>query len=773
MKEREPQHAAAPDGGGATAPGLTDILYAATLALTRTLDLDTILRALLEQLEFLVPYDTANVMLLEDEHWMVIRAMRGYGRWTDPDAVRGLRFDIRTNAVFNTIFAQQRSVLISDTQQCAGWEQPESTAYLRSWIGVPLIVNNRVIGAYSIDKAEANSLTQAHVLRAEILAPHAAMAIQNARLYMQLQQQLEDQRHTEEQLRQHRDHLKDLVVAHTEELETRNTHLEQEIAERKRIEASLQQRNRELLFLHRAGRMFSSSLELNDVLTSILQELQEFLGITAASFWLLLPDAGQLVCQQAIGEGSAEITGWRLDVGQGIIGQAARRGDVVHVADTRQAGQHNRLADQKTGVEIRSILAIPFRVKGVVIGVLSLVDRVPNRFTEAVLQLVEPITTTAASAVENARLYLTAQQEIAERIQAEQALTESNAKLTDTLNNLQKTRSHLAASEKMAALGQLVAGVAHEINTPLGAIRASIGNIVDALQESIQQLPHVLLRLTPDERQLFFSLIERALREKKNLSSREERAFRRAVRRDLEANGIALADEMADTLVDIGIYGGIADFLPLFRHAESPAILKTAYNLCTQQHNSDNILLAVERAAKLVFAMKAYTHHDPTSQMIESRVADGIDVVLTLYHNQLKHGIEVVKQYAEVPPILCYADELQQVWTNIIHNAIQAMQGHGTLDIRVARTASGCEGRESVVVAIGNTGPPIPEAIREHIFEPFFTTKPSGEGSGLGLDICQKIIEKHQGHITVESSPGHTIFRVCLPLRIAEAEKNS
>jgi signal transduction histidine kinase len=132
---------------------------------------------------------------------------------------------------------------------------------------------------------------------------------------------------------------------------------------------------------------------------------------------------------------------------------------------------------------------------------------------------------------------------------------------------------------------------------------------------------------------------------------------------------------------------------------------------------------------------------------------------LTIYHNQLKHGVEVTKNYQTVPTILCLPDELNQVWTNLIHNAIQAMNNQGELEIAVFPQS------DYVVTQITDSGPGIPDPIKARIFEPFFTTKPAGEGSGLGLDIVRKIVEKHQGKIEVESQPGRTTFSVILPIK--------
>jgi signal transduction histidine kinase len=141
---------------------------------------------------------------------------------------------------------------------------------------------------------------------------------------------------------------------------------------------------------------------------------------------------------------------------------------------------------------------------------------------------------------------------------------------------------------------------------------------------------------------------------------------------------------------------------------------------------------------------------------------NSLDTVLTLYGNQLKAGVEVERDYApSMPQIYCFPDELQQVWTNIIHNAIQAMDGVGKVKVETKRQG------DWAVVRITDSGPGIPPEVLPRIFQPFFTTKKQGEGSGLGLDICKKIIEnKHHGKLEVDTEPGRTTFIVKLPLNV-------
>lgn len=371
---------------------------------------------------------------------------------------------------------------------------------------------------------------------------------------------------------------------------------------------------------------------------------------------------------------------------------------------------------------------------------------------------------------------LSALHDITERKQAEQVLADYNRlleqqvaertrELRQALDNLHTAQRELIEAEKMVALGHLVAGIAHEINTPLGVIGASITNITNTLDETIHQLPRLFQSLGKEEQEDFFALLEQSSQSQQLLSSKEERRMRRPLERTLKAKQVDKARWVAQTLVDMGIYYDIElePFISLLKSKHSESALQIAYNLSTQQKNSQNIIIAVERASKVVFALKSHVHQNQNGIMMPTNVIDGIEVVLTLYHNKLKQGIEVVRRYQDIPLIPAFADELGQVWMNLIDNAIQAMKNQGQLEIVVF------EQEKYIVVQIIDSGPGIPKEILKRIFEQFFTTKPAGEGSGLGLAIVQKIINKHQGKIEVESEPmtsnlpGKTVFTVFLP----------
>jgi signal transduction histidine kinase len=334
-----------------------------------------------------------------------------------------------------------------------------------------------------------------------------------------------------------------------------------------------------------------------------------------------------------------------------------------------------------------------------------------------------------------------------------------NLVLSNTLEQLRSAQSELIESEKMVALGHLVAGIAHEINTPLGAIQASAGNMTKALQESLTQFPLIVQRLTPKQQFDFFALLTQVLQSKEPVTSSEKRPLRRALTQQLEGYGLDNARQVADRLVEFGITEGVEPFISLIQSSQGTWVLQLIYNLSRIQGNNRTIQTAVDRASKIVFALKSYARFDQSGEKQLVSLVEGIETVLELYHSKLKQGIEIVRRYETIPDFLGYPDELVQVWTNLIHNAIQAMDGKGILEI-VATIVD-----NQVVVEMIDSGVGIAIETQPNIFKPFFTTKPQGEGSGLGLSISQTIIEKHEGHIEVKSQPGCTTFLVYLPLK--------
>jgi signal transduction histidine kinase len=279
------------------------------------------------------------------------------------------------------------------------------------------------------------------------------------------------------------------------------------------------------------------------------------------------------------------------------------------------------------------------------------------------------------------------------------------------------------------------------------------------LQEVIDRFPIVTRTLAEDRYEGFLALLHEASQSQPPLSSREERKRKKALRAALQEAGVEEAAPKAEALCNAGLYAPTPAQLQLLDDPSWRDIIGLAYNLSRQQQNSHNVREAVERAAGIVMALKKYSHQGGLGERTSTSVQDTLETVLTLHHNQLKRGVEVTRHFAaDVPTIQAFPNELIQVWTNLIQNALHAMEGRGILEVGVLRQG------DELVVEITDNGPGVPAALQERIFEPFFTTKPMGEGSGLGLDIVRKIIERHQGRLTLESVPGRTRFSVHLPI---------
>ncbi len=345
-------------------------------------------------------------------------------------------------------------------------------------------------------------------------------------------------------------------------------------------------------------------------------------------------------------------------------------------------------------------------------------------------------------------------------VEANRALEKTNADLEMTLLELKAAQSRLILSEKMATLGQLMSGIAHELNTPMGAILSSARRGLEGLETSF--LPTLRWYLALDEglRPLFEELYESAARRRiadMLLPSREDRAERRRLASRLASRGIAAAEGIVESLAELGALGRFGELEVRLADPEIPELLWQVKSLSSTGRSFALIEASALKAARVVEALRLYARNDSSQAPSLVDVAASIETILTLYYNKTKHAVEVRRLFAPGMAVMGRAEELERVWVNLVNNALQAMEYSGRLDIRI-------EGQGSdILVSVADDGPGIPAGIRGRIFEPFFTTKGAGEGTGLGLDIARKIVESHGGSIAFESRPGHTVFTVRLP----------
>lgn len=429
-----------------------------------------------------------------------------------------------------------------------------------------------------------------------------------------------------------------------------------------------------------------------------------------------------------------------VPAGQALIEEDSP-GDAVYIIEDGEFEVTKRAGDQE--------LVITRRGSGEVIGEMALLDGSPRSAT--------------VRALRDSRVLRIGQDAFQEML----AYSPSARKaiLQSVGGRLRSIESTLMQHEKMAALGGLAAGLAHELNNPSAAIRRNadyLRHSLDEWQQAIIGLHAAGLR--EDQLDAFGTLqselIERAA-QPLFLDPLVCSDMEVDLQAWLEERGVDDAWELAPALVAMGWdVDSLRDKVEQFDPEQLSPVLQWLGTGSSIYRLLDEVRRSAERISEVVGAVKQYSYVDQAPvQNVD--VHQGLDSTLIILRHKLRSGVTVTRDYApNLPRIEAYAGELNQVWTNLIDNAIDAMDGHGELHIRTYAE------QDHVVVEIADNGPGIPAGVLGRIFDPFFTTKPQGKGTGLGLYLAYNSVQKHFGQIQVESRPGRTCFRVRLPVEL-------
>ncbi|XDD47057.1 ABC transporter substrate-binding protein [Leptospira sp. WS39.C2] len=343
--------------------------------------------------------------------------------------------------------------------------------------------------------------------------------------------------------------------------------------------------------------------------------------------------------------------------------------------------------------------------------------------------------------------------------QSNESLQILNQSLVNTLKELTEAQDRLLSSEKLAVLGQLAAGMAHELNTPLGAIVSSNLSLSDFLINKLQVVISTIINFNVEDTKRYKLVLSESLEHQSYMEGKSERTLKKELHSQFShLQKMDLYGDHIQLIVETGLFRKKNQIEYVLESKRSLEILQVVANINSAYRCNQIISVASEKATHVIRALKNYLVSEKETSNNESIIDLEVEIetILSLYHYNLSK-VTVVKNFGPDKHCIGNRDKLNQVWINLINNGLHAMSYSGTLEIKLQTI------QNWIKISIIDSGIGVSENIRDKIFEPFFTTKPNGEGMGLGLDICKKMILQMNGKIELEPTTHGACFSVWLP----------
>lgn len=662
---------------------LADTLRDIARALTATLDLDEVLSLILDSLSQVVSYDSASIFLLEGRQ-LVIRAWRGF---ENPEAVQGLTLPREGNHIMARVVARREPLVCADVQKEEGWQNIPGVPPIRGWIGAPLVARGQVVGVLTVDHRQPDVYTEEDARTVAAVADHAAIAIANAQLLRQTQRQLE-----------------------------------------------------EVAFLHRTGQALAASLEMEEVLRSLLESVREHFRVEAASVALVDEQTRELVFRVATGAAADQVVGVRLKPGQGIAGWVAQSGLPIMVPSVDQDPRWYPGVDRETGFRTRTLAAVPIRLGEEVLGVVEAINPVEGSWDEEGIKLLLNVAALAASAIQNARHF-------------------------NRARDAEERYSNLFESSADPIL-----------------ITDAQGQITDVNRRFCQMLGYVREELLHRE---MFSLIvgpekardwlERTLRGEDILGNleatgRDGRVFPFEVRttRVLHAHTPYVQWVLHDIAERLQLEQVREDLTHMIVHdlrnplssiMTSLELIRASLQDPTMDMPLDQLFAVAQRSGERLFGL---IDSILDIARLESGKAE-LNYQMIDVEEMVRGAVELLEPVAVgreirldfhisqgLPPVRGDRHLLLRTLINLMDNAVKFTLPGGEVRVTVDHPSA-----DTLRFAVSDTGPGIPLEYQERIFDRFARIPgESARGTGIGLAFCKLVVEAHGGRIWVESRPG-------------------